>query len=170
MAKFDNAKVGDRLWSIKWNCWGTVIDIHRDEKYPIYYNADVDAFTTVDYNGRSNKDGVPILYWNEVHLPTDEEDKKLFNLVQYLQENLEPCNYTKSEVNRCCSICYDYDEEFYYIIVAEEMTLGTLYFSLVGNALDVLTEMKIKPDELQKAFKELGWLWWGKMTSLLNQL
>lgn len=75
MAKFDNAKVGDRVYDVL-RGWGTIIAIELNQEYPIYFNADIDSFCTFTLDGKRDKiDKTPTLFWNEVKLPTDEEDK-----------------------------------------------------------------------------------------------
>lgn len=77
MSKFDNAKVGDRAWDIL-RGWGTIVAIKESDESPIYFNADVDSFCTFTLDGKRNIiDKNPTLFWNEVDLPTEDEDVKI---------------------------------------------------------------------------------------------
>ena len=108
MAKFDNAKVGDRVFDLL-KGWGTIVEIRKNEEYPIYVNADIDSFCTFTLEGkRYVKDVNPTLFWNEFHVHTEEEDKKPFDLVDYLKENLEPKEF----------ICGEYN--YYYVFWAND--------------------------------------------------
>ncbi|MBM6876288.1 hypothetical protein [Fusobacterium mortiferum] len=77
MAKFDSAKVGDRVYDIL-RGWGTIVAIELNQECPIYFNADIDSFCTFTLDGkRSEIDKNPTLFWNEVDLPTEDEDVKI---------------------------------------------------------------------------------------------
>lgn len=80
MAKFDNAEVGNRAFDIL-RGWGTIIAIKLNQEYPIYFNADIDSFCTFTLDGKRDKiDKNPTLFWNEVDLPTEDEDVKIVKI------------------------------------------------------------------------------------------
>lgn len=161
MAKFDNAKVGDRLWSLEWNCWGTITTINYNEEFPLFFITDNgDAFTSLDYDGKTQEDGLVVFYWNEVHLPTAEEDKKPFDLFKFLKENLITKEYSMYGDNYY--IYYDYESGNYYVYNENDKceTFGLIYFEKenIIKVVNTLQENKITPHQLKEAFKKLGWL------------
>lgn len=124
----------------------------------IYFNADIDSFCTFTLDGkRSEIDKNPTLFWNEVDLTTEEEDKKPFDLVEFLRENLEPREFVCGEYNyyyffwaqdEKWSVCYDainQDIKVYFDVPSE-------YF------INMLNKNKITPKQLKNAYRELGWL------------
>ena len=85
MLKFDKAKVGDRVFSIQYGL-GTIdrfVTVNDHEMFKVDFdNGDYEWYFK---DGRVNIDDVnPTLFWNEFHVPTEEEDKKPFDLVKYL--------------------------------------------------------------------------------------
>lgn len=89
MSKFDNAKVGDKVFSTVYG-WGVIILLSQlDQEFPIIVEFDTGKRKNYRDDGKNFfSEKYPNLYWNEVKLPTEEEDKKPFDLVEFLRENL----------------------------------------------------------------------------------
>lgn len=160
MAKFSNAKVGDRAFDIL-RGWGTIIAIKLNQEYPIYFNADIDSFCTFTLDGKRDKiDKNPTLFWNEVKLPTEEEDKKPFDLVEFLRENLEPKEFLLEEHNNTINYSHRDGRFFYnYTIYLDRIT--EIYFKNskyeIVEVVQVLNENNITPQQLKQAYKILNW-------------
>lgn len=163
MAKFDSAKVGDRVYDIL-RGWGTIVEIKLNQECPIYFNADIDSFCTFTLDGkRSEIDKNPTLFWNEIKLPSNEEDKKPFNLVEFLKDNIEPTEFVTGAEN--ISFVYNYTNNTWEIGIYNFTYIETTYISkiseedyLFNDILDVLIEKQVTPQQLKQAYKELGWL------------
>lgn len=160
MSKFDNARVGDRVFDLL-KGWGTIVEIRKNEEYPIYVNADIDSFCTFTLDGkRYVKDLTPTLFWSEVNIPTDEEDRNPFNLVEFLRENTRCVEFDIGKNN----YCIHYDEEngildIGYLLFLDY--LGTVYLDGDSNLdyiVKKLNEHKVTPKELKDAYKLLGWI------------
>lgn len=163
MAKFNNAKVGDRVWSPAYG-WGTIFQITDGLTYDIHvifeeWDKKKFSYTKSGYYSVSYKS--PSLFWNEIHIPTDEEDVKPFDLVKFLKDNLIPEEFTSGERNlflfidnrtkKWCFGCTNYCEA------------NGVYFKLDNrehrnNIINKLKENKVTPRQLRNAYKELGWL------------
>lgn len=158
MSKFSNAKVGDRVYDVV-HGWGTVDGFSRGGLQE-FLKVKLDNGYTQLYllNGKITEDDAnPTLFWNEVKLPTEEEDKKPFYLVKYLEENLSPADFTKDVSNYY--LCYDYCDDEWKRFVAIHKDILTAYFiSICDTVLETLTNEKITPQQLKQAYKELGWL------------
>lgn len=165
MAKFDNAKVGEQVWSTVFG-YGKIHEIlSKDKTYPIgvdFGNTKI-YFTTDGYNCTMDK--YPSLFWNEFHIPTNEEDKKPFDLVEFLKENFTKADFTPWNDN--LFIYYDYNRK--ELLIQEESiddNIGTVYLkfndivtpSRINSVISKLNESKIPPQQLKQAYKELGWL------------
>lgn len=75
MVKFENIKVGDRVWSVQYG-WGNVEGFHTtiDNYQLLKVRFDNGDFEYYFKDGRVNIDDVnPTLFWNEFYIPTDEE-------------------------------------------------------------------------------------------------
>lgn len=162
MLKFDNAKVGDRVFDLL-KGWGTIGAIRKNEEYPIYVNADIDSFCTFTLDGkRYVKDLTPTLFWNEVKLPNDEEDKKPFDLVEFLRENLEPRDFRGGTNNIELRFSHKSNKWKWNWSVLNQ-SIGAVYFRDRNNGIlhyiiDILNKNKITPQQLRNAYRELGWL------------
>lgn len=125
-------------------------------------NADIDSFCTFTLDGkRYVKDVTPTLFWNEVKLPSDEEDRNPFNLVWFLREH-----------TRCVDFKYAWNNYYiYYDEGDEEFSMGYLtcldYVGLVyldnrdsnlNYIVKTLNEHKVTSKELKDAYRELGWV------------
>ena len=97
MTKFDNVKVGDKVWSTIFG-WGEIVAINKDDNFPlkVFFGDYREEF---DFEGRYWEHSLVTLFWNEIKLPSNEEDKKPFNLVEYLRENLEPKEFIYKDNN-----------------------------------------------------------------------
>lgn len=138
MAKFDNANVHFPL----------VIEF--DKNIRMCYRSD--GTTNV-----LNK--FPNLFWNEVKLPTEEEDKKPFDLVEFLRENLKPKEFEYGKRNRYIS--YEYDlKEFEYCADYHSEDIGTVYIEELDDYPKIISELTINevtPQQLKQAYKILNW-------------
>lgn len=158
MPKFSNAKIGDRVWSSIYG-WGEINDIYDGSILKVIFTDEsktVETYFTVD--GKHNiGDKYPTLFWNEFHIPI-EEDKKSFDLVEYLKENLVPKKF----------VCGEYN--YYYYYDSKFKTWSTDYDEICQDIktyfddddddylVDMLNQNQITPQQLKNAFKELRWL------------
>lgn len=154
MAKFSNAKVGEGVFSSVNGC-GKIVGICSERAHPIEVKFDNGIKDSYTFDGTQfDDDKYPSLFWNEFHIPTDEEDRKHFDLVDFLKENLEPKEFKFEEWNE-------------YIVNIDEVWVGrattcieipTIYFKSVRDSvLDTLTTEKVTMKQLKQAYKELGW-------------
>lgn len=162
MAKFDNAKVGDRVFSIQYGLgaidrFGTV---NNHEVFKVNFdNGDYEWYFK---DGRVNIDDVnPTLFWNEFHVPTEEEDKKLFNLVEFLRENLEPVEFNEDKFNYFLTYNVRSKElEFNCSMICVDVHLT--YFHLCSDKLKnverTLNDNEVTIQQLKDAYRRLGWL------------
>lgn len=158
MAKFDNAKVGDRVFSTIYG-WGKVFSVDKtDVHFPLVIEFDKNIRMCYRSDGTTNGlNKFPNLFWNEVKLPTDEEDKKPFDLVEFLRENLEPKEFKKMENNHY--LYYDTSINEWRETQVQTIDFTTVFFkSVTDNIILELSYQKIKPHQLKQAYKELGWL------------
>lgn len=164
MAKFDNAKIGDMVWNSVYG-WGEIIEVNKDECYGIkarFPYSDIGSVTgEYTFSGEvCTEDKYPVLFWNEFHIPTDEEDKRPFDLVEFLRENLNPKEFEYGKRNRYIS--YDYDlKKFEYYADYYSDDIGTVYIEELDDCPKIISELTINevtPKQLKDAYKELGWL------------
>lgn len=161
MDKFDNAKVGEQVWSTVFG-YGKIHEIlSKDKTYPIgvdFGNAKI-YFTTDGYNCTMDK--YPSLFWNEFHIPTNEEDKKPFDLVEYLKENLQPVEFNEDKFNYFLTYNVRSKElEFNASMICIDIHLT--YFHLNSDELKsiekVLNDNKVTIQQLKQSYKILNWL------------
>lgn len=163
MAKFDNAKVGDRVWYII-KAWGEVERVIKNVgirvRFKVSETVEVSEVFTFDGKRYQLNDKYPMLFWNEVKLPTDEEDKKPFDLVEFLRENLEPKEFLLEEHNNTINYSHRDGRFFYnYTIYLDRIT--EIYFKNskceIVEVVQVLNENNITPQQLKQAYKILNW-------------
>lgn len=162
MAKFDNAKVGDKVWDIR-NGWAKITSTNHSKDYPIStVNVITGEIVTYTLDGKPyTRDINPTLFWNEVKLPTEEEDKKTFNLVEFLRENLEPVEFNEDKFNYFLTYNVRSKElEFNCSMICVDVHLT--YFHLCSDKLKnverTLNDNKVTIQQLKDAYKILGWL------------
>lgn len=157
MKKFSNAKVGDKVFSSV-NGWGEITSICSEGYYQIIVEFDNGDTTEYMPDGREFADDkYPTLFWNGFHIPTNEEDKKSFNLVDFLKENLEPKKFKNNEDNY--AFCYDYSDKKLFSHVSCQTEFPTQYFCFIKDEdITVLNDNKVTPQQLKQAHNELGWL------------
>lgn len=162
MAKFDNAKVGDKVWHII-HGWGEIVHINKDEIYGITVRFTVpdgscrfdDTYTFGGFACTGHK--CPSIYWNEIKLPTDKEDKKPFDLVDFLKENLEPEEFEYEGNNY--TLIYDYNTKALYTNIDILIESTFPYFKSISfDVLGTLNENKITMKQLKEAYRKLGWI------------
>lgn len=165
MAKFDDAKVGDRVWSSVYG-WGVISKINHIKKYGISV-----GFTLKDcvMCGSYNFDGVnefceesyalhPTLFWNEFNIPTDDKDVRPFNLVRYLKERIEKTEFKPMSNNYY--FCYDTLVNVIYIMSSgREEHYGTMYFTIkTGSVKEIhntLSHYDISWNKLNDALRHI---------------
>lgn len=161
MAKFSGVKVGEQVWSTVFG-YGKIHEIlSKDKTYPIgvdFGNTKI-YFTTDGYNCTMDK--YPSLFWNEFHIPTNEEDKKPFDLVEYLKENLQPIEFNEDKFNYFLTYNVRSKElEFNASMICIDIHLT--YFHLNSDELKsiekVLNDNKVTIQQLKQAYKILNWL------------
>lgn len=163
MAKFDNAKVGDRVWYII-EGWGEVERVIKNigirVRFKVSETVEVSNVFTFEGKRYQLNDKYPMLFWNEIKLPTDEEDKR-FDLVEYLKENLQPVEFNEDKFNYFLTYNVRSKElEFNASMICIDIHLT--YFHLNSDELKniekVLNDNKVTIQQLKQAYKELGWL------------
>lgn len=161
MAKFDNAKVGDKVFSTVYG-WGKVFSVDKtDVHFPLVIEFDKNIRMCYRSDGTTNVlNKFPNLFWNEVKLPNEEEDKKPFDLVEFLRENLEPKEFLLEEHNNTINYSHRDGRFFYnYTIYLDRIT--EIYFKNskyeIVEVVQVLNENNITPQQLKQAYKILNW-------------
>lgn len=165
MAKFDNAKVGDRVWYII-KGWGEVERVIKNVgirvRFKVSETVEVSEVFTFDGKRYQLNDKYPMLFWDEVKLPTDEDDKR-FDLVEFLKDNIEPTEFVTGAEN--VTFVYNYTNNTWEIGIYNFTYIETIYISkiseedyLFNDILDVLIEKQVTPQQLKRAYKDLGWL------------
>lgn len=158
MAKFDNAKVGYRVFSIQYGL-GTIDRFGTVNNHEVFkVNFDNGDYEWYFKDGRVNIDDVnPTLFWNEFHVPTEEEDKKLFNLVEFLRDNLEPKEFEYKKEN--LYLYYSpYGKRWYSHITTYDDVLAVYFKKCSRELVDTLDDNEVTPQQLKDAYKTLGWL------------
>ena len=161
MAKFDNAKIGDRVWNSVYG-WGRIIEVNKDECYGIkarFPYSDIGSVTgEYTFSGETcTEDKYPVLFWNEFHIPTDEEDKKPFNLVEFLRDNLEPKEFEYEKEN--FYLYYSpYGKRWHSHITTYDDVLAVYFKKCSRELVDELDDNKVTPKQLKDAYKTLEWL------------
>ena len=161
MAKFDNAKVGDKVWSVICGD-GIIVPINVNCQYPITVRFKEHPNKSFDMEGRSYINYNPELFWNKFKIPTDKEDTKPFDLTEYLRENLEIKEFEEGKRN--IYLYYNYEEQYIdwdHHIIAE--IFGTIYFKEISPdkakiIYKELNDKQITPEQLKNSYKTLGWL------------
>lgn len=157
MARFDNAKIGDKVYCLMYG-WGKIHNI--DKKYiyciDVYFN-DCDISFTID-GKRFKEDINHVLFWNEVKLPTEEEDKRPFNLAEFLINNLEPKEFENGKPNYYLRFTKSFDNSWSFEINCHTDMIGVCFKEGKRSIEIELTRNKITPKQLRDAYKELGWL------------
>lgn len=165
--KFSNAKMGDRVWSIVYG-WGKITKVDKSKTYGIevsFILYDDSVMKKIyNFNGREDFNALyTSLFWNEVKLPTDEEDKQPFNLVEFLKENLEPKEFEKptsySNWTDNLYLVYMYSECEWKYAYERICEIPTVYFkSICNEVLEKLTINNVTPKQLKEAYKKLNWI------------
>lgn len=161
MAKFDNAKVGDRVFSTVYG-WGKVFSVDKtDVHFPLVIEFDKNIRMCYRSDGTTNGlDKFPNLYWNEIKLPTEEEDKKPFNLVEFLRENLEPKEFEQDTSNIELYFSHKTNRWKWGINIMTQ-SIGAIYFKESDKSSCVvatLNDNNVTIQQLKQAYKKLGWL------------
>lgn len=124
---------------------------------------DVDGYLLDKNCEREEK--IVTLYWNEVKLPTEEEDTKPFDLIEFLIVNFNKVNFTPWDSN--VFLYYDYNVK--RLVMQEDSTcenVGTVYLKFnyiatqkkIIDVMEKINNNKVTPQQLKEAYKELGWL------------
>ncbi len=120
---FENAKVGDRVWSVT-SGWGFIDDIHYRCKYPIHVTFDDDRFSSFMVDGRNYKDHLnQELFWDEIkfEVPVQPPRMKLIHGVEVPNISFVPKE----------------DEYYYYPSIEMPAFYGFTYFDTT-NINDIL--------------------------------
>lgn len=158
MEKFRQAKVGDTVYDLIYGK-GIIVGIRENNTYPIL--VEFNNFGRVGYTYKGQyltEDNKPRLYWNEVKLPSDEEDKKPFDLTEYLKRNLTPKDFVFGERN--FYLRYEGESgvgEWGYGDLSYLDNLAQFFDDPSDEVLEKLNEKKITVKEVIKSFRELGW-------------
>lgn len=155
MSKFDNAKVGDKVFSTVYG-WGVIILLSQlDQEFPIIVEFDTGKRKNYRDDGKNFfSEKYPNLYWNEVKLPTEEEDKKPFDLVEFLRENLSKQEFINERINYCL-----FKSDIWCCDTIDKLYPGVVYLQgAFKGVIDILNQNNISVEQLVEAYKELGWL------------
>lgn len=151
---FENAKVGDRVWSFTEH-WGTVDEIKFDEKYYLlikFDNGRVDSYT---FDGRSRlSDTFPTLFWDEIKFEIPE---KPFSVEAELRK-LKVKEFSRYECNYY--LCWDnyYNKINYLSIRWSEIPATVYYFDYCDNLINVIKNInkhKITKEQFFEAYKNV---------------
>ena len=159
MRKFEQAKVGDRVWDILLGEWGTIIDIEPLEPLPLAVEfGNGEYIHDYTFEGKcSSLTKYPTLYWNEVHLPTIEEDKKPFNLLDFLKSNLEVKEFKYDTISHF--FLYDIEEEggvWCVDCMRYRQLPNTTYFKEIpSHVIQELNDRGVTFEELEEALNKL---------------
>ena len=70
MEKFENAKVGDKVWEIRYG-WGKIVKVNKKLIYPIEAKFK-NIYTDYTLGGKGfSGDLNPTLFWNEFEIPEE---------------------------------------------------------------------------------------------------
>ena len=163
MEKFRTAKVGDKVWCVKFG-WGIINKIDDRGIYGIRVEyIDTQGMTqyySFTFDGKDYPSDIrPILFWNEIKMPTAEEDRRPFNLVEFLKDKAESIQFEGSETNYY--IYYNSSRGFFsYDYVSEYDRIGTVYLRKDGiqDVVKELNKNKVTQQQLKDAYRELGWI------------
>lgn len=157
--KFSNVKIGDKVYSLI-DGWGTVIEIQEKNFKVLFDRKDLDLGLTLtfDFTGRYfSRDLNPILYWNEVKLPTIEEDEKPFHLDVFVKENIMPVA-GNSNLNKIIYIFNNDTKKWSYGTFFGPSYLTGLAFENKGNEDEVIETFdreKVTYDDFMETLKKL---------------
>lgn len=164
MAKFDNAKVGDNVWSSK-NGWGKITKIDNSKvcgllevTFLISSNGDIRKITYTFDGRESLLDLYPTLFWNEVKLPTEEEDRKPFNLVEFLRDNLQPKEFENGKPNYYLCFTKSFDNSWSFELNRHTDMVSVCFKEGKRDVEIELIRKSVTPQQLRQAYKKLGWL------------
>lgn len=161
--KFSNAKIGDKVYNILLGEWGIITGI---EFYQIYgirarFNEYSDRYT---FDGKSYTiDNNPTLFWNEVKLPTIEEDKPPFDLEKFIVDSLEPTPYEMERYDELFTIFYSNVDHDFFIQSSMAYIPRALYFKTKSDIswddiLLTLSQNAVSWKQLDDAYNQLGWI------------
>lgn len=165
MAKFSNAKVGDKVFSSIFG-WGKIVGIYNECICSVQVEFDNGDTVGYMFDGRrfGDDDKYPTLFWNEFHIPTDEEDKSPFDLVEFLKESVSSVEFFEGEDNYFV-FYHSYLKKFYlrcdnFIKISNVNNLPVVYLDSgdFNAVVAKLNERNITPKQLKQAYKELGWM------------
>ena len=96
---FENAKVGDRVWSIQ-RGWGTIEAVGYTDTFPIFVTFDSNDRVSYTNKGKVGLfDALPTLFWNEFQIPEAALTKPLPKLevdtkvIVWIEPNLKVNRY-----------------------------------------------------------------------------
>lgn len=164
MAKFDNAKVGNKVWSSVYG-WSKITKVDKTKTYGIevsiilYDNSVLKKY--YNFDGREAFEVLyPTLFWNEFHIPTEEEDKKPFDLVELLRENLKPKEFEQDTSNIEFYFSHQTNRWYWGSNIITQ-SIGVVYFEVsdkLSCVVDTLNDNKVTIQQLKQAYKILNWL------------
>lgn len=165
--KFKNAKIGDRVYDIIKGEWGEIIDIKSsaieiNSSILVGFKNSSNSWYTFDGKAHT-RDNNPTLFWNEVKLPTIDEDKPPFDLEKFIVENLEPTPYEMERYDELFTIFYSSVDHDFYIQSSMAYVPRALYFkSKNGMAQDdILSTLRrnaVSWEQLDNVYNKLGWI------------
>lgn len=160
MAKFDNVRVNNTVYHLLCGK-GTVTKVHNLGCIKRYFSVkfktcendfDFDGYLINEKFEREEK--IVTLYWNEIKLPTEEEDKKPFDLVEFLKENLSKQEFINERINYCL-----FKSDIWCCDTIDKLYPGVVYLQgAFKGVIDILNQNNISVEQLVEAYKELGWL------------
>lgn len=123
---FEDAQVGDRVWDFLCG-WGTIININKDEGYPMKIKFDNyrNRYETYTLDGKNYIENNPSLFWNEIKFKVPEKPFDLKRLLKELKVKIfaieeRNCYLYWSNKDRKIKYSYDYFNENPLIIYFSE--------------------------------------------------
>lgn len=161
--KFDNAKEQEIVWSSIYG-EGKIIEIRNNKdnylpNYPltVVFNNYIDRhYYTLD--GKEDiADKYPSLFWNKIHIPTDKEDIKPFDLLEFLKTHSKPKKFEYTKENYY--IYYDYVAKSLYYGHNCSQEMDTVYFNnSMASVCNELIKHGITWKQLKQAYRDLCWI------------
>lgn len=150
---FRNAKIGDRVWSIR-NCWGKIVEINSNYEYPLRVDFDnCDLTNTFTMDGKEYVDDInPTLFWDEIKYEIPEKPfdlEKGLRRLEVTKFNVETRNYFLLWDNQDGHIECDYFEYTEYPLIK--------YFTKqsIEDFMDNIKDKKITKEEFFKAYNKV---------------
>lgn len=150
---FRNAKVGDRVWSIR-HCWGTIVEINPNYGCPLRVEFDkCDGLTSFTMDGKEYVDDInPTLFWDEIkfNIPERpfilENELRRLEVVKFTVGKYNCYLYWDNDSKKICYDCYSICQIPMAIYFTEESTM---------EFMASIRHKKITKEEFFKAYNNV---------------